>query len=202
MDASLSCWTAVPASTSVLQRLQAALRAAMAAVDAELSTGDLGAPLTTESLANLMAVHLLRCVPYPEEPTRGDRNELPRTKLRAVLEYVEEHLDASPSLEQMAAIARLSPTYFASQFKRTTGVPPHRYVIGRRIERAKQALQTSRDISLVQVALQAGFSDQSQFSRHFKRFIGVTPGEFRRRGIDDSPSGLAHRAGSSTPRGL
>jgi AraC family transcriptional regulator len=186
MDASLSCWTAVPASTSDLRHLQAALRAAMAAVDAEFSTGDLGAPLTTESLANLMAVHLLRHVPSLKQPTRGARNELPRTKLRAVLEYVEKHLDASPTLEQMAAIARLSPTYFASQFKRTTGLPPYRYVIGRRIARAKQALQTGGELSLAQVALQAGFSDQSQFSRHFKRFIGVTPGEFRRQGIERS----------------
>jgi AraC family transcriptional regulator len=79
----------------------------------------------------------------------------------------------------MAAIARLSPNYFAWQFKRATGLPPHQYVIARRVERAKQLLQGGTDLSLAEVALRAGFSDQSQFSRHFKRLVGVTPGQFR-----------------------
>ena len=104
---------------------------------------------------------------------------LPRAKLRAVIEYIEEHLDAGPTLEQMAAIPRLSPNYFAWQFKRATGLPPHQYVIARRVERAKQLLQTGSDISLAEVAAEAGFSDQSQFSHHFKRLVGVTPGQFK-----------------------
>jgi AraC-like DNA-binding protein len=221
MDAPITCWTALPASTSgvtattyqgrtssprhaqnpalqvdptrvmvppletsQLRHLRAALQAAMAAVDAELSSDGLGAPLIAESLTNVMTVHLFRRVPSSRQPARSVRTELPRAKLRAVLQYVEQRLDASPTLQQMAAVARLSPTYFASQFKRATGLPPYRYVIGRRIERAKQVLQSGRDISLAQVALQAGFSDQSQFSHHFRRFIGVTPGEFRRRSIE------------------
>jgi AraC-like DNA-binding protein len=167
-----------------LRHLRAALQAAMAAVDAELTSDRLGAQLIPESLTNVMTVHLLRRVPSCRQAERSLRTELPRAKLRAVLEYVEQRLDSSPTLEQMAAVARLSPTYFASQFKRTTGLPPHRYVIRRRVERAKQVLQRGRDISLAQVALQAGFSDQSQFSHHFKRCVGVTPGEFRRQSIE------------------
>jgi AraC family transcriptional regulator len=60
-----------------------------------------------------------------------------------------------------------------------TGLPPHEYVITRRVERGKQLLQGGADISLAEVAAQAGFSDQSQFSRHFKRLLGITPGQFR-----------------------
>src|SRR5262249_50705692 len=96
--------------------------------------------------------------------------------LRAVVEYVEDQLDASLTLEQMAAIARLSVYHFARQFRRATGLPPHQYVIARRVERAKQLLQG--DLSLAEVAACAGFSDQSQFCRHFKRLLGVTPGQF------------------------
>jgi AraC family transcriptional regulator len=176
--------TVTPLDALQLRHLRAALRAAMEAVEAELTSGGRSEPLIADSFANVMAVHLLRCAPSAQQPARSVRNELSAAKLRAVLEYVEEHLDASPTLGQMAAVARLSPTYFASQFKRTTGLPPYRYVIGRRIERAKQALQAGRGISLAQAALQAGFSDQSQFSHHFKRFIGLTPGEFRRRSIE------------------
>jgi AraC family transcriptional regulator len=80
----------------------------------------------------------------------------------------------------MAAVARLSSYHFARQFKAATGLPPHEYVIVRRVERAKQFLQGGASLSLAEVAVQAGFSDQSQFSRHFKRILGVTPGQFRR----------------------
>ena len=79
----------------------------------------------------------------------------------------------------MAAVARLSPNYFVSQFKRATVLPTHQYVILRRVERAKQLLRGDDDFSLAEVAAHAGFSDQSQFSHHFKRMVGVTPGQFR-----------------------
>jgi AraC family transcriptional regulator len=155
------------------------LRAAMRAVDAEMTAGGAGGPLAAESLANVLAVHLIRHVSAPRSPARGRDGALPQTRLRAVVEYIEEHLDGGPTLEQIAAVAGLSPYHFARQFKAATGLPPHQYVIARRIERAKHRLQGGTDLSLAEVAAYAGFSDQSQFSRHFKRLVGVTPGQFR-----------------------
>src|SRR5262249_7491931 len=90
-----------------------------------------------------------------------------------------EHLDASPTLEQLATVARLSPYHFARQFRAATGLPPHQYVIARRVERAKQLLQTGSDFSLAEVAAHAGFSDQSQFSHPFTRIVGAPRGQFR-----------------------
>jgi AraC family transcriptional regulator len=58
-------------------------------------------------------------------------------------------------------------------------LPPHQYVIARRVERAQQLLRGDGDLGLAEVALRAGFSDQSQFSFHFKRIVGVTPRQFR-----------------------
>jgi AraC family transcriptional regulator len=150
----------------------------MGAVDAELTAGGVGGPLASESLANLLAVHLIRHVLAPRSSARRRDGTLPRGRLRAVVEYIEEHLDARPTLEQMAAAARLSVYHFARQFKAATGVPPHQYVILRRVERAKQLLQGGTDLSLAEVALRAGFSDQSRLSHHFKRNVGVTPGRF------------------------
>jgi AraC family transcriptional regulator len=155
------------------------LRAAMGAVDVELTTGDAGGPIAVESLANILAVHLIRHVSAPRRPERRRDGTLPRGRLRAVVEYIEEHLDASLTLEQMAAVVRLSAYHFARQFKAATGMPPHQYVIARRVERAKQLLQAGDNLSLVDVAASAGFSDQSQFSHHFKRLVGATPGRFR-----------------------
>ena len=155
------------------------LRAAMLAVDAELTSSGAGGPLAAESLANVLAVHLIRHVLAPRQPERGRDGVMPRGRLRAVVEYIEEHLDAGPTLEQMAAVTRLSPYHFARQFKAATGLPPHQYVIMRRVERAKELLQSGADLSLAEVALRAAFSDQSQFCHHFKRLVGVTPGRFR-----------------------
>ena len=104
---------------------------------------------------------------------------LPRGRLRAVVEYIEEHFDGGPTLAQMAAVVGLNPYHFARQFKAATGLPPHQYVILRRVERAKQLLHAGTDLSLTEVALRASFSDQSQFTHHFKRLVGVTPGQFR-----------------------
>jgi AraC family transcriptional regulator len=155
------------------------LRAAMAAVGSELTAGGAGGRLAAESLANVLAVHLVRHALAPRRPERGRDGALPRGRLRAVVEYIEEHLDAGPTLEQLAAVARLSPYHFARQFKAATGLPPYQYVILRRVERAKQLLQQDHDLSLAEVAAYAGFSDQSQLSHHFKRLVGVTPGQFR-----------------------
>jgi len=153
------------------------LRAAIGAVDAELRAGGAGGRLAAESLANVLAVHLIRHLLAPRRPARRRDGTLPRGRLRAVVEYVEECLDVGPTLEQMAAVARLSPYHFARQFKAATGLPPHQYVIARRVERAKHLLQGG-GLTLAQVAARAGFSNQSHLSHHFKRLVGVTPRQF------------------------
>ena len=155
------------------------LRAAMWVVDAELNTGGAGGPIAAESLANVLAVHLIRHALSPRRLARRPDGTLPRGRLRAVFEYIDEHLDASPTLEQMAAVAGVSTYHLAHQFKRATGLPPYQYVIMRRVERAEQLLQARTDLSLAEIAARAGFPDQSVFCRHFKRLVGATPGRFR-----------------------
>jgi AraC family transcriptional regulator len=155
------------------------LRSWMLAVDAELRTGGLGGPLLVESLAHVLAVHLIRHTTGGRRlPASADGVLRPR-KLRTVIEYIMENLGGSPTLEQMAAVVHLSPYHFARQFKAATGLPPHQYVIARRVERAQQLLRADGELGLVQVALRVGFSDQSRFSLHFKRIVGVTPRQFR-----------------------
>src|SRR5947209_2281420 len=104
------------------------VRAAMWAVDAELAAGGAGGPLAAESLANVLAVQLVRHLSSPRRPDRGRDGTLTRGRLRAVVEYVEGNLDAGPTLEAMAAVAGLSAYHFARQFKGATGLPPHQYV--------------------------------------------------------------------------
>jgi len=155
------------------------LRRAMLAVDAELRAGGVGGPLMVEALARLLAVHLIRHTTGAHRLPASADGVLPRRKLRTVVEYIMENLGGSLTLEQMAAVVHLSPYHFARQFKAATGLPPHQFVIARRVERAQHLLRANGEIGLVEVALRVGFSDQSKFSFHFRRIVGVTPGQFR-----------------------
>ena len=155
------------------------LRSTMLAVNTELRAGGGGGQLLVEALATILSVHLIRHIMAPQRlPVLRD-GVLSRRKLQTVIEYIMENLEGSPTLEQMAALAHLSPYHFARQFKATTGLPPYQYVIARRVERAQHLLRTHGHLGLAEVALRSGFSDQSRFSLYFKRITGVTPRQFR-----------------------
>jgi len=155
------------------------LRATMLAVDTELTAGGLGGPLMIESLANILAVRLLRYIfGLRRLVTRSD-GVLTRRKLTTIVDYIMASLHRSPTLKEMAALVSLSPYHFARQFKAATGLPPHQFLITRRVERAQQILRGRGNLSLAEVAIGVGFSDQSQLCFHFKRVVGVTPGRFR-----------------------
>jgi AraC family transcriptional regulator len=155
------------------------IQAAILAVDAELADGAAGGRLLAESLANIVAVHLIRRFVPADRLAQQPRGGLSERKLRAAIEYIEEHLDSEPTLDAIAAVAHLSPYHFARMFKTSTGLPPHQYVITRRVERAKQLMRGDDGLSLAQVAARSGFWDQGHFTRHFKRLVGVTPKRFR-----------------------
>ncbi len=154
------------------------LRSAMLAVDAELRAGGDGGPLMCEALATMLSVHLIRHTTGARRPDSAD-GVLPRRKLRTVIEYIMENLESRLTLKRMAAAVHLSPYHFARQFKAATGLPPHQYVIARRVERAQHFLRADGEIGVTDVALRVGFSDQSKLSFQFKRIVGVPPGQFR-----------------------
>jgi hypothetical protein len=93
----------------------------MLAANDKLTAHAAGGRLAGESLANLLAVHLIRNASGPRSPARRTYGPLPRGKLRAVVEYVEEHLGAGLTLEQMAAVAHLSAFHFARQYSVRVG---------------------------------------------------------------------------------
>jgi AraC-like DNA-binding protein len=96
---------------------------------------------------------------------------------KRVAEFIEEHLASEVRLSDLAALVDLSPYHFARAFKQSFGLPPHRYHIGRRIERAKELLA---ERSVTEVALAVGFAETGSFSTAFRRVTGTSPREFRR----------------------
>jgi AraC family transcriptional regulator len=99
---------------------------------------------------------------------------LPQHKLKFVTDYINSHLERELSLNELAAIAQLSPYHFSRAFKQSTGISPHQYVIQQRVERASKLLVQGK-MSIAEVAQACGFTHQSHLNRHFKRITGVTP---------------------------
>ncbi len=99
--------------------------------------------------------------------------------LRRVREYVAAHLGEDLDIGTLAAQAGLSAYHFARAFKASVGMPPHRYLLAQRIQKAAELLERTEQ-SLAGIALAVGFADQSHFSRSFHGLVGLTPGQFRR----------------------
>jgi AraC-like DNA-binding protein len=109
-----------------------------------------------------------------EEPRRGG---LAAWQERVAVDMLQENLDGEVTLASIARRCQLSTSHFARAFRQSTGLPPHRWLLHRRIDRAKEALRDP----LADVATTCGFADQSHFTRVFTKLVGVSPGEWRRR---------------------
>ena len=136
------------------------------------------ARLYVDTMANLMAVHLTRRHGAWERAAAEPTGRLSPRHLKLVLCHVEAHLDQDISLADLSGAVGLSPSHFCRLFKRSTGQSPHQYVIIQRVERAKTLLMRG-GLTVGDVSQVVGFSDQSQFQRHFKKLTGLTPGQFR-----------------------
>ncbi|MBE9166413.1 helix-turn-helix transcriptional regulator [Pleurocapsales cyanobacterium LEGE 06147] len=147
------------------------------ALKAELEIDGLSDRLYGESMANALAVHLLRHYSTRKQDIRVYSGRLANHKLQQAIDYIQAHLTEDISLKAIAAELGMSQYHFARLFKQSTGYSPYQYVIKLRIERARELMMQERQ-NIANIALQVGFASQSQFSRHFKRFTGVTPRQF------------------------
>jgi AraC family transcriptional regulator len=100
-------------------------------------------------------------------------------QIRRLNDWVDSHLGESMSIGSLAALVRLSPSYFARAFAKSFGVSPHRWLLQRRIERAKEKMKGS-NASLGEIAAACGFADQSHFTHVFSNVVGQTPKNWRR----------------------
>jgi AraC family transcriptional regulator len=135
--------------------------------------------LYAEALSAVLAIELVRLERGSPTVPATARGGLATWQERAACDFIEAHLTEDIALADLAGVARLSPAHFCRAFKRSFGVPPHRYQLQRRIERAKSLL-ADQDRSVLEVALACGFNFPSNFSQIFRKGTGVTPREFRR----------------------
>jgi AraC-like DNA-binding protein len=117
-------------------------------------------------------------VAEPGHP-RGANGGLADWQIRRLEAYIDEHLSGPLHVQDLAAVARLSPGHFAHAFKRAFDEPPLAHVTRRRLARACARMLVG-DESLSRIAQECGFCDHSHFTRRFHRTLGMAPQRWRR----------------------
>lgn len=132
--------------------------------------------LYVESLARALAVQLVQGASTPQVPSG---QTLSSGQKRRLQEFIEANLDQDLSLDDLAEVAAISVSHLKALFRRSFSMPPHQYVIHRRVERARLLLDQGKT-PLSQIALEAGFAHQSHMARSMKRVLGFTPAALAR----------------------
>ena len=143
----------------------------------QLDWNEPGERLLGSSLAHEMINHVLLTQVGLRQGLKVKGGLAPHLR-RRLAEYIEQHLDQPLSLGELAQLAALSEYHFVRMFRTSFGLPPHRYVLQRRLLRARQLLQHSR-LPLGEIALACGFASASHFSNRFRAAFGAAPGLLR-----------------------
>jgi AraC-like DNA-binding protein len=151
------------------------------AIAEEIETSGPGGRLYRHTLTLLLLAQLVRCASNLAQPVKRayKKGGLPSWRLKRALELLDSGLTERPTLTELACDVGLHPTSFCRAFKQSMGISPHRYLLERRVQRAKE-MMTDHTLTLTQVALDCGFSTSSQFSVIFRRIVGLTPSTYRR----------------------
>jgi AraC-like DNA-binding protein len=131
--------------------------------------------LERESLFLLAMTQLIKR--HADSATTQDKTGNEHAAVARLLEYLHANACQDVKLDELARIAFLSPFHLLRVFRKETGITPHAYQIQLRVEKAKRLLRDR--FTIAEAAHAAGFFDQAHFSKQFKRYVGVTPGQFR-----------------------
>jgi len=148
------------------------------ALKAEMESGYPCGRIYRDSLATALAARIVRNHSSLARPSRAVKLSLPARKLREVLAFVEDNLSRDLELREIADVAGLSVSHFKTIFRQSVGLPPHQYLIRRRVERAAAQLRGSK-MPIGQIALENGFCHQSHLALHIRRVLGVSPQQIR-----------------------
>jgi AraC family transcriptional regulator len=154
-----------------------ALRMGLLRFQAILRDPSLDIPGYAETLGELIAFEIYRIASRQarQQPRQGG---LTARQARLVTEYMDSHLTDRMTISELAALVGLTRFHFIRSFKQTAGMPPHQFIIRRRIDRAKELL-SEHGASIADVAASTGFGSAVQLTRAFRRIVGTTPSAFR-----------------------
>jgi AraC family transcriptional regulator len=133
--------------------------------------------LYADTLASTMIMHLLQT--YSKHPKRSisAKGQLSPEQKHQLEEYIDACLTQKITLSELANLVHLSISHLSRLFLSTFGMPVYKYVIYKRVERAKVML-LAKTHPLFEIAVECGFANQSHFNHQFKAIVGMTPKQF------------------------
>lgn len=149
------------------------------ALRASLEEDGVSSCFYADSIATALAAHLLRYYSTRTHCFRDHEDGLSKQKLRQAIEYIQAHLGENLFLSDIANELGMSQYYFCHLFKRSTGLSPHQFLIQQRVEQAKHLLRQP-ERTVISIAMDCGFANQSHFARCFRQSTGMNPNQFRK----------------------
>jgi AraC family transcriptional regulator len=179
-DRNLNCALASPIDDPVWMQAASLMMPALQAPDQANQ-------LFLDHLSLALAAHFSSR--YGSRPTveKLDCGGLSPWQLRLATELITSRLGGTLSISEMADACGLTSTYFSRAFKHSMGLPPHQWLLVKRVEKAQKLIETT-SMTLLEIAHACGFSDQSHFARVFTRYYGVTPSSRRREKMRLTPT--------------
>ncbi|HEY2395802.1 MAG TPA: helix-turn-helix domain-containing protein [Rudaea sp.] len=176
-------WEADPRRVEIIPQFlvrDPVIEAVVTRLAVEAQEGSPSGTLYAESACEFLAHHMIQMYSSLSRPSPRPFGGLPAHRIKVVVDYIEENLAKPIALHELAALARVSVRHFERAFRQSLGVPPHTYVLEKRLSVARDLLLSQRTLTIQRIAQQVGFSSPSHLAAAFRRQMGYSPAIFRR----------------------
>jgi AraC family transcriptional regulator len=176
-------WEADPRRVEIIPQFlvrDPVIEAVVTRLVVEAQEGSPSGTLYAESACEFLAHHMIQAYSSLSRPPPRPSGGLPAHRIKVVVDYIEENLANPISLHELAVLARVSVRHFERAFRQSVGVPPHTYVLEKRLSAARDMLLSQPTLTIERIAQQVGFSSPSHLASAFRRQTGYSPATFRR----------------------
>ena len=143
-----------------------------------LTSDDVSSAVMFEAMSRVFLVKLLQRYGKPKEINNSGDARFTSDRFRTVFNFIQNNLEQTLSVDELAREAGMSSSHFSRAFKETLGSTPMQYVLASRLERSMK-LMKDKARPLSEIAIECGFADQAHFTRSFKQVTGQTPRQYR-----------------------
>ena len=176
-------WEADPRRVEIIPQFlvrDPVIEAVVMRLEAEAREGSPSGTLYAQSACDFLAHHMIQAYSSLSKPPPRPYGGLAANRIKVVVDYIEENLAKPIALHELALLARVSVRHFERAFRQSLGVPPHTYVLEKRLSAARDLLLGQPTLTIERIARQVGFSSPSHLASAFRRQTGYSPATFRR----------------------
>jgi len=176
-------WEADPRRVEIIPQFlvrDPVIEAVVTRLAVEAQEGSPSGTLYAESACEFLAHHMIQAYSSLSRPPPRLSGGLSAHRIKVVVDYIEENLAKPIALRELAVVSRVSVRHFERAFRQSLGVPPHTYVLEKRLSAARDLLLSQPTLTIERIAQRVGFSSPSHLASAFRRQMGYSPATFRR----------------------